>query len=138
MPKADRWAGRGIRGGDPWPTGRIVAWLLGTDLAGRAGDAAGRTAEAAVRTGHEFTADSQEALRFEASNTPMAAQAPGISASGAHVLVVDDEPAITDLLSTALRLVNGLTTKHGERWASTWSNPFWASSSRTKIAVLSQ
>jgi len=33
----------------------------------------------------------------------MAALAPGISVSGAHVLVVDDEPAITDLLSTALR-----------------------------------
>ena len=33
----------------------------------------------------------------------MAATAPGPTPTGAHVLVVDDEPAITDLLATALR-----------------------------------
>ena len=33
----------------------------------------------------------------------MAATAPGPNPTGAHVLVVDDEPAITDLLATALR-----------------------------------
>src|SRR5215203_4048495 len=50
-----------------------------------------------------FLATSQEALRKPASNTPMAATAPGPNPTGAHVLVVDDEPAIRDLLATALR-----------------------------------
>src|SRR5262245_59168753 len=37
--------------------------------------------------------------------------------------------------STYLRFVYGETTRATDRWASTWSGPFWASSSRTKIAV---
>ena len=101
---------------EPRATGRIIAWLTGTDL-GRRGERPG-----AGGGRPQFTADSQEALRFEASNTAMAGQVPGNGANGngangnganggvpsngvpgAHVLVVDDEPAITDLLSTALR-----------------------------------
>src|ERR1039457_4668364 len=39
------------------------------------------------------------------------------------------------LLSTAWRFTQGEITKAGERWESTWSGPFWASSSRMKIAV---
>src|ERR1017187_6173066 len=42
------------------------------------------------------------------------------------------------LLSTAWRFTQGEITKAGERWESTWSGPFWASSSRMKIAVLAQ
>ena len=37
--------------------------------------------------------------------------------------------------STAPRLVYGEMTRATVRWASTWSGPFWASSSTTKIAV---
>jgi two-component system, OmpR family, response regulator len=104
---------------EPRATGRIIAWLAGTDVARRAGIEVD-----AVRESAEFTADSQETLRFEASNTVMTARHPGNGeprngvpgkprngvpgkagngVPGAHVLVVDDEPAITDLLSTALR-----------------------------------
>ena len=39
-----------------------------------------------------------------------------------------------DVLSTAPRLMYGLMTKAGDRCASTWSGPFCASSSSTKIA----
>src|ERR1017187_2627738 len=42
------------------------------------------------------------------------------------------------LLSTAWRFTQGEITKAGDRWESTWSGPFWASSSRMKIAVLAQ
>src|SRR5262249_5659327 len=42
------------------------------------------------------------------------------------------------LLSTVCRLTYDEITKPGDRWESTWSAPFWASSSRTKIAVLVQ
>jgi hypothetical protein len=38
------------------------------------------------------------------------------------------------VLSSAARFVNGLMTSAGERCESTWSGPFCASSSRTKIA----
>ena len=62
-----------------------------------------RAASAAGEMTREFLAGSQEALRKPASNTPMAATAPGTNPTGAHVLVVDDEAAITDLLATALR-----------------------------------
>src|SRR5262249_24088906 len=37
--------------------------------------------------------------------------------------------------STWPRFVYGLTTRATVRWASTWSAPFWASSSTTKMAV---
>src|SRR5262245_19949703 len=37
--------------------------------------------------------------------------------------------------STYRRFVLGLTTRATERWQSTWSGPFWASSSITKMAV---
>ena len=40
------------------------------------------------------------------------------------------------VLSTAWRLTYGEITNAGERCESTWSGPFCASSSRTKIAVL--
>ncbi|HEY3335316.1 MAG TPA: response regulator [Candidatus Limnocylindrales bacterium] len=86
---------------EPRATGRVIAWLAGTDIARRLDPA---PAEDTVDTEDtELTAHSQEPLRSEASNVPMAAQSPGVSVTGAHVLVVDDEPAITDLLSTALR-----------------------------------
>src|SRR5262249_927083 len=42
------------------------------------------------------------------------------------------------VLSTNRRFVYGLTTRPTVRWASTWSGPFWASSSITKIAVCGQ
>ena len=57
----------------------------------------------------------------------MAAQAPGVSVTGAHVLVVDDEPAITDLLSTALRYmgyqVTTAATGHAALEAAATANP---------------
>ena len=37
--------------------------------------------------------------------------------------------------STACRLMNGLMARATVRWASTWSEPFWASSSTTKMAI---
>ncbi|HEX5828045.1 MAG TPA: response regulator transcription factor [Candidatus Limnocylindrales bacterium] len=43
----------------------------------------------------------------------MAAQPPGSVAPGAHILVVDDEPAITDLLATALRYMGYHVTTAG-------------------------
>jgi two-component system OmpR family response regulator len=60
-----------------------------------------------------FGAASQQSLRKLASNTPMALMAPGANPTGAHVLVVDDEPAITDLLSTALRYMGYQVTTAG-------------------------
>jgi two-component system OmpR family response regulator len=60
--------------------------------------------EAGAQQGHrESTRDSQEPLRMEALNTGMPAQPNGRSAPDARILVVDDEPTITELLSTALR-----------------------------------
>ena len=42
------------------------------------------------------------------------------------------------VLSTAPRFAYGEITKAGERCESTWSGPFCASSSSTKIAVVAQ
>ena len=42
------------------------------------------------------------------------------------------------VLSRCFRLVYGLMTRPTVRCASTWSGPFWASSSMTKIAVSGQ
>jgi two-component system, OmpR family, response regulator len=68
------------------------------------GEAGAVVAEAGGRAGHSGHGwDSQETLRKQALNTGMAAQPNRPSVPGARILVVDDEPSITDLLSTALR-----------------------------------
>ncbi len=144
---------------DPRATGRIIAWLAGTDLA-RRGDARSREPGGPSATGDpsvasdgptEITADSQDSLRLEASNSAMAAQTPGngvpggngapggsgapgttgvpgaSGVTGARVLVVDDDPAITDLLSTALRYmgyqVTSASTGHAALEAAATSSP---------------
>src|SRR4029434_6733066 len=40
--------------------------------------------------------------------------------------------------STLFRVMYGLMARATVRWASTWSEPFWASSSTTKIASFGQ
>src|SRR4051794_21202166 len=53
-------------------------------------------------------------------------------------MVRSTEVVLYMLLSITPRRVYGDRTKTGDRWESTWSGPFWASSSRTKIAVCGQ